>query len=332
MTPRERVLKAINHEETDFVPYNIFFDEGVREKYAEWVGDPDFDRDIQEHFLWVSADQRKTELPNGEYIDEWGGHFKQGNIFHLVEPRLPEPSLKGFTFPDFKEEWRYETMAESIAQFPGEFVMAWFMGGFCERGCWLRGMENYLIDFAANDSFLNEFLDGMLETMLDYVEMCGKRPDIDAIMIGDDYGQQRGLLMGPVLWRKYIKPRLAKVYSRIHELGKYAVIHSCGDNTDIMDDFIEIGLDIFHPFQPEAMNIVEMKRLYGHRLTFNGGVGTQGPLVLGTPDDVRKEVRNVIREMGKGGGFVLETTKALRPEVPMENIAALIDEFVNQKP
>jgi len=187
------------------------------------------------------------------------------------------------------------------------------------------------MDLALHESFVNEFLDGLLATMMDYVNIAGKRADVDAIMIGDDYGQQRGLLMGPPLWRKYIKPRLAQVFDRIHELGKYTVLHSCGDNTDIMEELAEIGMDVFHPFQPEAMDIVEMKRRYGDRVTFNGGIGTQGPLVYGSPDDVRKDIRFALREIGRGGGFVIEPSKALRPEVPMENVAALIDEFTNQR-
>jgi len=98
-----------------------------------------------------------------------------------------------------------------------------------------------------------------------------------------------------------------------------------------MEDLIGIGLDIFHPFQPEAMDVVEMKRRYGERVTFNGGIGTQGALVHGSPDDVRREIRSALRELGRGGGFVIEPAKALRPEVPMENIAALIDELTNQQ-
>jgi uroporphyrinogen decarboxylase len=137
--------------------------------------------------------------------------------------------------------------------------------------------------------------------------------------------------MGPALWRKFFKPRVTQVFKRIHEHGKYAAIHSCGDNTDIMEDLIGIGLDIFHPFQPEAMDVVEMKRRYGERVTFNGGIGTQGALVHGSPDDVRREIRSALRELGRGGGFVIEPAKALRPEVPMENIAALIDELTNQQ-
>ena len=331
MTPKQRVLKALNHEQTDFVPYNIWWDTGVREMYAEWLGDPEFDKDVVEHFLQVGAGMRQDNISEDEYVDEWGCRFKQGNIFHIVDPRLPEPELGDYSFPDLSLEWRYEDLANSIAQRPGKFVVAAFYGGFFERGCWLRGMQNWLMDLVEHEGFVNELLDGVLDVIMAFVDVTGKRSDVDAILLGDDYGQQRGLIMGPVLWRKYFKPRLARVFKRIHEHGKYTAIHSCGDNADIMGDLIEIGLDIFNPFQPEAMDIVEMKRRHGERVTFNGGIGTQGALVYGSPDNVRREIRFALREIGRGGGFVIETTKALRREVPMENITVVIDELTNQR-
>lgn len=331
MTPRERVLKIINHEETDFLPYNFWWEAGVREKYAEWVGDPDFDRDFVQHFVTIGAETRRTEISADEYIDECGSRFQQGNIFHLSEPALPEPSLKGFAYPDMSEEWRYKTMSDGFAADPDLFKIAWQLGAFFERGSWLRGMENWLADLVENERFVNELCDVIEEAIMIFVDIAGKRGDVDAILIGDDYGAQRGLIMGPVMWRKYFKPRLARIYERIHEHGKYVAIHSCGDNSPIMGELADIGLDIFNPFQPEAMDIIEMKRLYGDRLTFNGGIGTQGALAHGTPEDVRREVRFVARTIGKGGGLVIESTKALRPEMPPENISALIDELTNQR-
>ncbi|MDO8586625.1 MAG: uroporphyrinogen decarboxylase family protein [Armatimonadota bacterium] len=330
MTPKQRVVKALNHEQTDIAPYNMLWEPGVRELYAERVGDPAFDNNVVQHYLWLDAKLQRHDLSEDEYVDEWGGHYKQGNIFHIVDPRLPEPQLGDYPFPDLSLEWRYDGWADAIARYPDKFVMAAFYGGFFERGCWLRGMENWLMDLVDHEGFVNEFLDGMMGVIMAFVDIAGIRDDVDAILVGDDYGQQRGLLMGPVLWRKYFKPRLAQVFSRIHEHGKYAAIHSCGDNAEIMGELIEIGLDIFHPFQPEAMDIVEMKRSHGARVTFNGGIGTQGALVHGGPDDVRREIRFALREIGRGGGFIIETAKALRHEVPAENIAALIEEFTNQ--
>jgi uroporphyrinogen decarboxylase len=330
MTPKQRVINALHHEQADNVPYNIGWENGVRDAFIEWCGDPSFDRHVVNHLIHAGVDAKRTDESEKGWIDEWGCPFQQGNIFHITDIRLPEPQLGDLRFPDLTEEWRYAGLDQCIRDYPDRFIMTVYYSCFFERGWMLRGMENWLMDLATDDPFVVDLMDGMLEMLLGFVDTVGRRSGLDSIWIGDDFGQQRGLIMGPKIWRKHIKPRLAQVFDRIHQHGKYTGLHSCGDNTEIMEDLVEIGLDIFNPFQPEAMDIVEMKQKYGDRITFNGGIGTQGTLVYGSPEDVRREVRSVIREIGKDGGLIIETTKALRPEVPKENIVALIDELVNQ--
>ncbi len=331
MSPKERVLAVIKHNQTDVVPYNIKWDDGVREAFAKWCGNNKFDNEVINHFVFVGAGARRTELSDSEYIDDWGCRFKQGNIFHLLEPMLPEPHIRNYKFPDLSEPWRYENLEKTISENQDKFIIAVYYGGMFERGWMMRGMENWLMDMVEHEAFVNELLDGIFHVLLTFVDVMSRYSGIDAIMLGDDYGQQRGLMMNPVTWRKFFKPRLAHLFKRIHEHGKYTAIHSCGDNSTIMDDFVEIGLDIFNPFQPEAMDIVEIKRRYGSRITFNGGIGTQGKLVHGSPEEVRQEIQFVLKQIGDRGGLIAETSKPLRHEVPMQNIAALIDELSHQK-
>ncbi len=86
--------------------------------------------------------------------------------------------------------------------------------------------------------------------------------------------------------------------------GLIAGHHSCGDNTEIMKDFVDIGLQVFHPLQPEAMDIVKIKKEFGKDLTFRGGIGTQGDMVFGTPEQARKAVRDAVKVLSKGGGKI----------------------------
>ena len=123
-----------------------------------------------------------------------------------------------------------------------------------------------------------------------------------------------------------MKPRLRQIYGRAKKAGKLVMIHSCGDNSEIMGDLIEIGVDIFHPTQPEAMNLVELKRRWGDRITFNGGITTQR-LPFMTPRQIREEVRRVRGLMSRGAGFVLEPTKPIRWDIPPETAMALIEEM-----
>ena len=136
--------------------------------------------------------------------------------------------------------------------------------------------------------------------------------------------------MGEGYWREFLKPRLAKMYGKARDAGKFVGIHSCGDNTEIMDDLIEIGVNILNPFQPEANDIFEMKRLYGDRITFNGGIGTQVTLPHGTPEEVRAEIRTCASVLSKDGGYVMETTKPIMSEVPTENAVAALETVIEE--
>ena len=89
---------------------------------------------------------------------------------------------------------------------------------------------------------------------------------------------------------------------------------------------IDIGLDILHPIQPEAMDILKLKSEFGRHLTFCGGVGTQDLLPYGTAQEVQKEVRRLKRHMGAGGGYILEPGITIQADVPLENVLAMIDE------
>jgi len=154
--------------------------------------------------------------------------------------------------------------------------------------------------------------------------------DIDAMMFGDDWGQQRGLLMGPRLWRRFIKPRIREMYQASKSAGKFVFIHSCGDVKELFPDLIECGLDCFNPFQPEVMDVFEMKRQYGQDLCFYGGISTQKTLPYGTPDDVRAEVQANIERVGANGGYIASPAHAIPGDAPPENIDAMIQVLRNQ--
>jgi uroporphyrinogen decarboxylase len=155
---------------------------------------------------------------------------------------------------------------------------------------------------------------------------------LDGIMFSDDWGYQQGVLLGPDRWRKMLKPRLARLYDRVHEDGKFVLSHCCGSIADIMPDVIEIGLDVLESVQPEArgMNPYELKRRYGDAITFWGGLGSQSTIPFGTPDEIKDEVSRLCHEMGWGGGYILAPAKSLQPETPTENAAAVVEAFLQQ--
>jgi uroporphyrinogen decarboxylase len=148
--------------------------------------------------------------------------------------------------------------------------------------------------------------------------------DIDAVYFGDDWGQQRGLQMGPKLWREFLYPELARMYGAVKAAGKFVIIHSCGDVDELFEDLISIGVDCFNPFQPEVMNTAALLDRYRDRLSFYGGLSTQKTLPYASPEGVRREARTLI-ERGRPGGYILSPAHDVEGDVPLENMLAFIE-------
>ena len=153
--------------------------------------------------------------------------------------------------------------------------------------------------------------------------------DIDAVYLGDDWGMQRGLQMGPRLWREYILPVLKRMYGVVRDAGKFVVIHSCGDVDELFDDLVEIGLSCFNPFQPEVMDVKSLMQRYRGRLAFHGGLSTQRTLPYGSAADVRRETESLLH-MGRDGGYIFAPAHDVEGDVPVENILAFLDVIQRQ--
>jgi uroporphyrinogen decarboxylase len=189
-------------------------------------------------------------------------------------------------------------------------------------------MENLLVDFLENPDFVRE----LLRAIADYNIAQADRAmsfDIDAVYFGDDWGQQDGLIMGPRLWREFLKPELRRMYSHVRRAGKAVYIHSCGDVDELFDELVEMGVNCFNPFQPEVMDVAALKREYHGRLAFHGGLSTQRTLPYGSTDDVRKESERLIR-MGLAGGYIFSPAHAVEGDVPVANMLAFIETAKSQ--
>ena len=336
MTPRERVFKALAHEQPDICPWHITFTIPAREKLTEYLGTENLDRAVGNHFAKIEAvpDDAWKQIRPDFWQDEFGVVWDRtidkdiGNVDHSALV-LPEPDLQSLSFPDPLDPRRYEHHEEFCRNNPDLFRINDFGFTLFERAWTLRGMENLLMDMVERPGFVHELLDRILDFNLRIIDGVS-RFDIDAILFGDDWGQQRGLIMGPELWREFFKPRVAEMYARCHRKGMYVMIHSCGDVSSILEELVEIGVDVFNPFQPEVMDIKKIKETLGDRLSFYGGMSTQKTLPQASCDEVKMQTEWLIRNIGAGGGYVFSPAHDVPKDVPVENMMAMIEVLQNQ--
>ena len=338
MTPKETILEQIHHRETRPVPFDLGFDKAMEKRLDDHYGGTDWKDELNPYMFKVRAvDFLKRDMLDGgaRGRDMYGSLWRlDRRPWHQEEPALPSPSFSGYTFPDADAFFLPEEKERSIAaceENGHRFLVAGMGWGLFESSWGLRGFENALMDSVAEPDFYEEMLDRLTRIFLDSLDYTLDLP-VDAVMFGDDWGDQRGVIIGPDRWRKFLKPRWAKIYQAVHERGKIVMSHCCGSVVDIMPDIIEIGLDVIESVQPKArgMNPYELKGKWGDKITFWGGLCSQQLIPFGKPDEIRDEVRHLCRDMGREGGYILGPAKALQPETPIPNALAVIEAFTHQ--
>jgi uroporphyrinogen decarboxylase len=340
MTPREIVTAQINHEETSVVPYSFNCEQPVADALSARYGSEEAWRSRLVTYLDSAGWQDTSKRQNVDDVydtDAFGTLWRiDRRPFHLEKPGMEKPSFDGYEFPKaevfFDHELR-DDMAKRLTDEPRESYGLLNMGwGLFEQLWGIRGFENIMEDVVLHEEFIEELLDKLTELFLSWVDFWADVP-ADAIMFGDDWGDQRGVIVGPERWRKLFKGRWAKIYQRAHETGKTVITHCCGSVVDIMDDLAEIGLDVLESVQPEARGMCpyELKKRYGKNLAFWGCLGSQSTLQFSTPDEITAEIRKLRAEMAKGGGFILSPAKDLQPGTPTENAIAAFEAFVENQ-
>jgi uroporphyrinogen decarboxylase len=177
---------------------------------------------------------------------------------------------------------------------------------------------------ATRPRFVHDLLDRIAEFNLRVIaRACAY--DIDAMMFGDDWGMQRGLIMGPERWREFVKPRVRQMYAAVKSRGRKVFIHSCGKVDELFPDLIECGVDVFNPFQPEVIDVFAAKARYGAQLSFFGGISTQRLLPYGTPAEVRDGVRRLLEVVGRDGGYIAAPAHAIPADARPENVVAMLE-------
>ncbi len=336
---RDAVFQTLRFEQPEVCPYYVWVDKEMAPSLAAHYGPERFidhgDGTCTfdaSYTAWHNIVALPVSNSGDTFVDEYGCHLRRWDAFSVEKPALPEPSLEGYTFPDMADDAHFRHMDAWCTQHAERFRIIQLGILFWERTWLMRGMENICMDLVLNPAFAEALFAGLEEVCTRVIDRLlteyGDR--IDAIGFSEDYGTQRGLIIGPTHWRRFVKPGLARMVERIRAGGKKVYLHSCGHIVPLIPELIDIGVDILQPIQPEAMDIFELKRQFGRDICLMGGISTQYTLHSGKADDVRREVADCLEKMAAGGGYVMAPAKAILPGVPVENAIALIDAFLAQ--
>jgi uroporphyrinogen decarboxylase len=187
-------------------------------------------------------------------------------------------------------------------------------------------MDRILVDMIERPEFVEALLDRILYEwnlpIIDQQLAIG----VDGFYFAEDWGSETALIFSPRLWRRFIKPRLALMYERCRKAGAIVGQHSDGAVGGLFPDLVEIGLQLFNPLSTTIMDPSEYKAAWGDKLTFYGGIDVERLMPFGTPGEIRAELRRMAALMGKGGGYILQTSHTVLDDVPTENLVAYVEE------
>lgn len=340
MTNREIMQKVFKHQNCSIVPYKLPMEKTVIDKLNDYYGTAEWMNSIKKFFTSpINIDTLREEKINERYAkDVFGSIWRCDKLpWHLEKPILQEPTLAGYKFPvldDFIAQLDKNNAIEKaqllIKENRDQFYIINMGWGIFEQTWRIRGFENALMDMITDPEFYAELVGRITELYVGMVYYC-RDIKADGILFGDDWGDQRGVIMGPALWRKFIKPAWKKVYDEVHRQGKYAISHSCGSVAEIIPEIIENGLDMLESVQPEAngMNPYRLKKKWGDKLCFWGGLGSQSTIPFGTVQEIKDEVNKLRNEMSINGGYILAPAKPLQSDLSAENAAAVFEAFTS---
>ena len=270
--------------------------------------------------------------PDGSYTNEFGMVMRQGPIYvDVVENPLAELSssseVGAFEFPDPHDASRYTRAESDIARFRDDY----FVIGDCEVTIFalarqLMGMEHCLVSLIEENDYMEPLLQKCLSWSMGVAGELVSR-GVDAIWFGDDFGTQDSLIMSPDTFRDRLKPLYAELIASVKQQRPELIVifHSDGGVAPLLRDFIEIGVDVFNPVQPgvPGHDPATLKASFGRELSFFGAIDQQHLLPAGSPDEIRRVVRERIEILGAGCGYMVAPAHIIQSDTPTENVEAL---------
>jgi len=341
MNSKERVAATLRREPVDRVPVFMWFHPdtakhlgSLLELPPNLVGDA-MGNDV--HQTWVNnnyAMEGITHEHDGEsHVDDWGIIWTRGYSFNQIShyplASASKEEMLAYQFPSAHiDEYlaRMEPLVDSSSNYflgcdisPCAFEMYWR----------LRGMQTAMMDMVDDPELTRTMFNRCMDFAIQLGEAACDRFPLDWLWTGDDVAAQAGMMISPKSWRNLIKPGLQRVFDVGKSRGLWVAYHCCGGLRPIIPDLIEIGLDVLNPIQGNCpgMNPFELKKEFGDKLAFMGGVDTQGLLPHASVTEVRRATAELLQGMTDGGGgYILAASHTIPPETPDENIFAMYAE------
>ena len=359
-TGRDRVLETINHVQPVQTPVNLGGIYGIQ-RWLNHFG-VRTERELREKLgLDIEYVRPVYTGPNAEKMlgifgtpvegifgaDGLGYSSARGTYPLAGAKTIAE--IESFPWPD-PNDFDYEVMAVMLRKIPDEKAKRIDLKyGIAQEGKtheesaaggpWipllcalfdLFGFENALAKLSLEPKLIEAAVQKLEEFTVEFARRSLEATKVlaDILYYGDDFATQQGLMISPAQWRRFLKPTYRKVFEVAKSHGVKVWFHSCGTFRPVLPDLIECGMDVWETVQvhlkgnePEVL-----KREYGRDLAFYGAISTQQTLPHGTPEDVRAEVRERIRVLGKGGGYICGGDHGILPDVPIDNVVAMLDE------
>lgn len=356
MTERENLLRMFNRQRPHHLPLDVWVTEPAVDMIEEHLGTRDHIKalgcsvcNVAGEFPVRAAEWRRAyqevlgfrvperaEIGFAGLVHDVPPSETLGAAYHLREMIHPlagvtsVKQLEDLPFPDVSDDCHYVRIPEEVERLHNEGIasIGQMHCTIFELSWYLRGMEALYLDLCDRNGIADWLLDWFTNRAHEAIKRyC--RVGVDIVFFGDDVGTQRGMMMAVPFWREHLKPRLRDAIRTVrkHE-NKHTWIayHSDGDIRPIVEDLIEIGVELLNPVQPECMPMDEMVAKFSGRLGFWGMIGTQTTMPFGTVEDVRRAVRDLRRYAALGEQIVLAPTHVIEPDVPWENLEALVRE------
>jgi len=330
---KERTLRALRREPVDRLPTQCNYTRAMGRLLAAHfrIAEADLPECLGNHLLRVDIDYpHRTNADGSIEFDWWGAGWdtRTEGYWHAFSPLKDSLDLNRVRWPDPHDGTLFSTAEKTIHKDGANCFIAPNLG-IClfERAWSLRGFDALLMDMLERTEWVEELLDRITE-----IQAALARRFVAAGVaggyFGDDYGAQRAMLFSPRLWRRLIKPRLAKLFAVFVDAGLPVILHSDGDIRAILPDLVEIGLTTLNPVQPEVLDHAWLQREYGAKLSFYGGVSTQGVLPGGTVEEVRAATIACARALApEGTGLLLGPSHRMQSDIPPPNVEAMLNAF-----